>query len=104
MSNLRLEPGEVDDSGRRCKEVAGELVLTKSAQVSSVAACTEPTCTLGEGGVPWKRSGANAMGTGARHAAAHGHRVLVHREMATEYDGATPRQWPEEPTRQPLAG
>ena len=90
----RPKVGELDEIGRRLCVIASEFVLKRSKQVSCVAVCYDRECTQGAGGLPWRRAGANAMGTGSRHAAAYGHLVVVTREMVTEYDGKTPRMWP----------
>jgi hypothetical protein len=89
-----MNVGERDALGRTLRVVASEFVLVRSRQARPVAVCYTEGCTAGEGNTPWRRDGANAMGTGSRHAAAYGHLVVVTREMVTEYDGATPRSWP----------
>lgn len=90
----RMKVGEQDSSGRILRVVASEFVLVRSRQAHPIAVCYDPGCRTGGNGTPWRRDGANAMGTGSRHAAAYGHLVVVTREMVTEYDGKTPRQWP----------
>lgn len=92
FGDLLIDVGGVLPDGRTLVVIAREYVLKRSRQEDPVALCVTPGCTHGPDGGPWKREGKNAMGVGSRHAAAHGHRVVVTRHMVTEYDGATPRQ------------
>lgn len=92
---LRMFVGECDVIGRELRRIAGKLALVRSRQREPVAVCYTVGCTEGAHGMPWRREGKNAMGTGARHAAAFGHRVVVTREMDTEYDGETPQAAPD---------
>lgn len=86
-----LAVGDKLPDGRILVVIAKEYVFKRSRQEDPVALCVTPECKLGEDGKQWNRVGRNAMGVGSRHAAAHGHRVVVTRHMVTEYDGATPR-------------
>jgi hypothetical protein len=92
FGNTRMEVGDVDSAGRMLVVVAKEYLFKRSKQVDPVAVCVTPGCTQGPDETPWRREGKNAMGTGSRHAAAWGHKVVVTREMVTEYDGSLPRE------------
>lgn len=83
--------GEKDTLGRVLKLIRGKLVLTRSKQNHCVAVCDgneQEQCS-------WVLSGQNAMGVASLHASAKGHKVVVTREVVTEYDGATPREHPD---------
>lgn len=82
-----MKVGERDKLGRLLKIIAGALVLVRSRQAHSTAVCDTEGCN-------WMLTSKNAMGVGSRHAAAHSHRVVVTREVITEYDGETPEQHP----------
>lgn len=91
FGNTPMSPGDRDLAGRVLHVIAKEYVFKRSRQEDPVALCVTAGCTHGPDGEPWKREGKNAMGVGSRHAAAHGHRVVVTRHMITDYDGETPR-------------
>lgn len=79
--------GDKDALGRVLRVIARVSVLVRSKQVRSVAVCDTEGCG-------WMLEGKNAMGVASRHAAAHKHRVVVTREVITEYDGETPEKHP----------
>lgn len=82
-----MDVGERDPLGRVLKLIAGAMVLARSRQVHSTAVCDSEGCN-------WMLNSKNAMGVGARHAAAYRHRVVVTREVVTEYDAETPIKMP----------
>lgn len=82
-----MKVGEKDLLGRILKTIRGRLVLVRSRQAHCVAVCDSPKCN-------WILSSMNAMGVASQHASVHGHRVVVTREVITEYDGETPLVWP----------
>lgn len=82
-----MKIGERDHLNRVLKMIAGMLVLVRSRQAHNAAVCDTEGCN-------WMLTANNAMGVGARHAAAHRHRVVVTREVVTEYDGSTPDEHP----------
>lgn len=92
FGDILLQAGDRLRDGRTLVVIAKEYVFKRSRQEEPVALCVSPNCTMGEDGKQWSRAGKNAMGVGSRHAAAHGHRVVVTRHMVTEYDGDTPRR------------
>lgn len=82
-----MKIGEKDALGRVLKLIRDKLVLVRSRQAHCVAVCDSDGCN-------WILSSMNAMGVASQHASAHGHRVVVTREVVTEYDGETPLVWP----------
>ena len=91
FGHIRLNVGDVDAAGRKLVTIAKEYVFKRSRQEDPVALCVTVDCNHGEGGKQWSRAGKNVMGTGSRHAAAFGHKVVVTRHMVTEYDGELAR-------------
>lgn len=92
FGHIVMNVGDKDLAGRTLVVIAKEYVFKRSRQQDPVALCVSPGCSSGPDGGPWKREGKNAMGVGSRHAAAHGHKVVVTRHMVTEYDGELPRK------------
>lgn len=92
FGNTLMNVGDKDLAGRVLQVIAREYVFKRSRQEDPVAMCVTPSCTEGADGKQWSRAGKNAMGVGSRHAAAHGHKVVVTRHMVTEYDGDLPRR------------
>lgn len=83
MSELSV--GAKDALGRVLRIIRNRKVLVRSQQTHSVAVCETQGCG-------WTLDGKNAMGVGSQHAAAKCHKVVVRREVQTEYDGETPNQ------------
>lgn len=81
-----MKVGERDNMGRLLKLIIGTMVLVRSRQTNSVAICDSDDCN-------WMLTSKNAMGVGSRHAAAYAHRVVVTREVITEYDAETPTKY-----------
>lgn len=84
-----MRVGDKDHLGRTLKRIRGKLVLVRSRQAHCVAVC--------DGGVDgkactWRLEGKTAMGVGSQHAATKRHKVVVTREVITEYDGVTPQE------------
>lgn len=82
---MEMKIGETDLLGRVLKVIRNRLVLVRSAQTHSLAVCETAGCG-------WTLEGKNAMGVGAQHAATRCHKVVVRREVQTEYDGETPNK------------
>lgn len=82
-----MKVGDRDPLGRLLRVIRDRLVLVRSRQAHSVAVCDTEGCG-------WTLDGKNAMGVASQHAATRGHRVVVTREVITEYDAETPRRWP----------
>ena len=82
---MNMKIGETDMLGRVLKVIRNRLVLVRNKQVNSRATCDTEGCG-------WVLEGKNAMGVGAQHAATRCHKVVVVREIVSEYDGETPNK------------
>ena len=82
---FNMKVGEADALGRVLKVIRNRLVLVRSRQVGARATCETADCG-------WSLEGKNVMGVAAQHAASHCHKVVVEREIMTEYDGETPNK------------
>lgn len=69
--------------GRTVRTIMGKIVWMRSQQKHCVAVCDTEGCF-------WHLNSRNATGAGAIHAASHRHKVVITREVITEYDGETP--------------
>lgn len=78
-----MEIGTKDTLGRVLKIIRNRKVLVRSRQAHGVATC-------GTEGCGWILEGKNAMGVGSQHAATKCHKVVITREIQTEYDAETP--------------
>lgn len=81
-----MRVGEKDTLGRMLRRIRNAPVLVRSRQAHSVAVCDTEGCD-------WVLESKNAMGVASQHAATRGHKVVVTREVVTEYDGETPAKW-----------
>lgn len=78
-----MEIGARDALGRVLKIIRNRKVLVRSSQTHSLAICDTKDCG-------WTLEGKNAMGVGSQHAATKCHKVVIRREIQTEYDAETP--------------
>jgi hypothetical protein len=83
MTTEDLKVGAKDALGRVLKIIRNRKVLVRSRQAQGRAVCE----TVGCG---WTLEGKNAMGVGSQHAATKCHKVVITREIQTEYDAETP--------------
>lgn len=74
-----------DELGRVLKVIRNRKVLVRSEQTHGVAVCETKDCG-------WVLESNNVMGVGSQHAATKCHKVVVKRELTTEYDAETPNQ------------
>lgn len=74
-----------DALGRVLKIIRNRKVLVRSRQAHAIAMCETEGCG-------WTLEGKNAMGVGSQHAATKCHKVVIRREIQTEYDGETPNK------------
>lgn len=80
---FKMGIGATDELGRTLKVIRNRLVLVRSRQTHARAECDTAGCG-------WRLEGKNVMGVASQHAASHCHKVVVTREIVTEYDGETP--------------
>jgi hypothetical protein len=78
-----MEIGAKDTLGRVLKIIRNRKVLVRSRQAHGRAVCDTKDCG-------WTLEGKNAMGVGSQHAATKCHKVVITREIQTEYDAESP--------------